>query len=117
MASRYQKQILFVEDDEDALNVTSTMLEPLGYSVKAETEGLKALETFAEEPDLFDLALFDHGMPDLAGMELAQCMRRIRPGFPIMLYTGYLDGPSPEELEAAGIGGRVVIKPERPGRS
>ncbi len=87
------------------------MLERLGYSVRPETESLKALRTLSEEPDLFDLALLDHGMADLAGLELAQRMRRIRPGFPVVLYTGYLDGPSTDELEATGVGGRVVTKP------
>jgi CheY-like chemotaxis protein len=31
------------------------MLERLGYSVRAETDGLKALRTFSEEPDLYEL--------------------------------------------------------------
>ena len=111
MASPPQKHILLVEDDPDTLSATTAMLERLGYSVRTETESLKALRTFSEEPDLFDLALLDHGMADLAGLELAQRMRRIRRGFPVVLYTGYLDGPSNEQLEATGIGGRVVIKP------
>jgi CheY-like chemotaxis protein len=102
---------LLVEDDEDTLSATAAMLERLGYSVRAETEGLKALRTFSEEPGLFDLALLDHGVADLTGVELARRMRRIRPGFPVVVYTGYLDTPSAEQLEAAGIGGRVVIKP------
>jgi CheY-like chemotaxis protein len=102
---------LLVEDDEDTRSATAAMLERLGYSVTAETESLKALRTFSEEPDLFDLALLDHGMADLAGLELAQRFRRIRRGFPVVLYTGYLDDPSTEQLEGAGVGGRVVIKP------
>jgi CheY-like chemotaxis protein len=57
------------------------MLERLGYSVTAETEGLKALRTFSEEPDRFDLALLDHGMADVTGLEITQRMRRIRPRF------------------------------------
>jgi CheY-like chemotaxis protein len=111
MASGRQKHILLVEDDEHTLSATTAMPERLGYSVRPETESLKALRTFSEEPDLFDLALLDHGMADLAGLELAQRFRRIRRGFPVVLYTGYLDGPSTEQLEAAGVGGRVVIKP------
>lgn len=111
MASARRQYILLVEDDGDTLSATAAMLERLGYSVRAETEGLEALRTFSEEPDLFDLALLDHGMADLAGLELAQRMRRIRPGFPVVVYTGYLDTPSAEQMEAAGIGGRVVIKP------
>lgn len=111
MASARRQHILLVEDEEDTLSATAAMLERLGYSVRAETEGLKALRTFSEEPGLFDLALLDHGVADLTGLELARRMRRIRPGFPVVVYTGYLDTPSAEQMEAAGIGGRVVIKP------
>jgi two-component system, cell cycle sensor histidine kinase and response regulator CckA len=111
MASLQQKHILLVEDDADTLSATTAMLERLGYSVTTETEGLKALRTFSEEPDLFDLALLDHGMADLTGLEIAQRMRRMRPGFPVVVYTGYFDTPTAGQLEAAGIGGRVVIKP------
>jgi len=111
MASRGRKHILLVEDDEDTLSATTATLERLGYSVKAETEGLKALQTFSKEPDLFDLALLDHGIADVTGLELAVLMRRIRPGFPVVLYTGYLDDPSTEQLDAVGMGRRVIIKP------
>jgi two-component system, cell cycle sensor histidine kinase and response regulator CckA len=69
------------------------------------------LRTFSEEPGLFDLVLLDHGMADVTGLELAQRMRRIRPGFPVVVYTGYFDTPTAEQLKAAGIGGRVIIKP------
>ena len=111
VSSGRRQHILLVENDEDSLRTTTALLECLGYSVRAETESLKALRTFSEEPDLFDLALLDHGMADLAGLELAQRFRRIRRGFPVVLYTGYLDDPSTEQMEAAGIGGRVMIKP------
>ncbi|HME44705.1 MAG TPA: response regulator [Syntrophorhabdales bacterium] len=49
--------------------------------------------------------------PDVTGLELAQRMRHIRPGFPVVVYMGYFDTPTAEQLEAAGIGGRVIIKP------
>jgi CheY-like chemotaxis protein len=111
MASRHREHILLVEDDADTLDATTAMLERQGYSVRTEREGLKALRTFSEEPDRFDLALIDYGMPDVTGLELARQMGRIRPGFPIVLYTGYLDDPSAEQLDAAGMAGRVMLKP------
>ncbi len=82
MASLQQKHILLVEDDEDTLSATTAMLERVGYSVRPETESLKALRTFSEEPDLFDLALLDHGMADVTGLELARRMCAHPPRFP-----------------------------------
>ena len=111
MALLQQKHILLVEDDEDAVSATAAILERSGYSVRLETKSLKALGAFSEKPDIFDLAFLTHGMPDLTGLELAQRMRRIRPGLPIVLYTGDLGGPSSEQVEATCKGGRVVTKP------
>lgn len=110
MASGQRLRVLVVEDGEDTFNATTTMLERLGCSVKGETQSLEALRAFSQEPDRFDLAILDNVMDGLTGLELAKRFRRIRPGFPVMLYTGNVGAPSPEEIEAAGIG-RVVFKP------
>ena len=109
MTSGQRLTILVVEDDEDTFNATGAMLKRLGYSVKGETQSLEALRAFSEEPDRFDLAILDNVMDGLTGLELAKRFRRIRPGFPVMLYAGTAGGPSPEEMEAAGIG-RVLCK-------
>ena len=111
MALKRRQHILLVEDDEATLSVTTAILERLGYIVSVETEGLAALRTFSEDPDRFHLAILDHGMADLTGLELAQRFRSIRPGFPCVIYTGYLEEPSAEQLGAAGIGGRIILKP------
>ena len=110
MASGQRLTILVVEDGEDTFNATGAMLKRLGYTVKGETQSLEALRAFSEEPDRFDLAILDNVMDGLTGLELARRFRRIRPGFPVMLYTGNAGKPSPEEMEAAGIE-RVLFKP------
>lgn len=109
MASGQRLTILVVEDGEDTFNATSAVLKRLGYSVKGETQSLEALRAFSEEPGRFDLAILDNVMDGLTGLELAKRFRRIRPGFPVMLYAGTAGTPSPEEMEAAGIG-RVLCK-------
>jgi DNA-binding NtrC family response regulator len=112
MVSRHRLHILLVDDEEAIVNVTTSILERLGHSVRGETESLNALRRFSEEPEQFDLAILDYVMPDLTGLELAQRFRRIRPGFPVLLYAGHRDRPSTEKLEAAGIG-RFIVKPAR----
>jgi CheY-like chemotaxis protein len=110
MASGQRLRVLVVEDGGDVFNATTAMLDRLGYRVKGETQSLEALRAFSEAPDRFDLAILDNVMDGLTGLELAKRFRRIRPGFPVMLYTGNVGEPSPEEIEAAGIG-RVISKP------
>ena len=106
-----QLRVLVVEDSGDVFNATTAMLERLGHSVKGETQSLEALRAFSEEPERFDLAILDNVMDGLTGLELATRFRRMRPGFPVVLYTGYLDRPSAEEIAAAGVGRRAIFKP------
>ncbi len=111
MVSRAEKNIVFVEDDAKTRGATKAMLRRLGYRVRAETEGLRALILFSKQPLKFDIALVDHGMSDLTGLELAARLRRIRPDFPVLVYTDYTDRPSSQQMEAAGVCENVVIKP------
>ena len=110
MGPRRGCHVLVVGDQEDTVSLTTSMLERLGHSTQGETQSLKALKIFSEKPDRFDFAILDHVMPDLTGLELAERFRRIRRGFPVLLYTGYPDRLSAKTVEAAGIG-RVLAKP------
>ena len=95
--------LLFVDDDETVVSASSRMLENLGHRVSGHNESVKALSAFSEEPDEFDLAIVDHDMPDMTGLELGERFRRIRPGFPVMLYSGHLDSTTMKTIGAAGL--------------
>jgi DNA-binding NtrC family response regulator len=105
-----QIHVLFVDDDETIVNASTSMLENLGHRVSAHNESLKALRAFSEEPDEFDLAIVDHDMPDMTGLELGQRFRRIRRGFPVMLYSGHLDSSTRKTIGAAGLE-HVIMQP------
>ena len=98
-----QLHVLFVDNDETIVSASTRMLENLGHIVSGYNESLKALRAFSEEPDEFDLAIVDHDMPDITGLELGERFRRIRPGFPVMLYSGHLDSPIKKTIGAAGL--------------
>jgi len=110
MRSHRHLHILFVNDDESLIGPCTEMLEKLGHKVNGQSHSLNALRVFSDEPDEFDLAIIDHDMPELTGLELGERFRRIRPGFPVMLYSGRVDGPTEARIAAAGIG-HVVLEP------
>jgi two-component system, cell cycle sensor histidine kinase and response regulator CckA len=110
MASGRRPHILYLEDDKDIHSITTSMLEQLGCSVRGETDSFKALRTFSEEPDAFNLAILETLMPELSGLELAARFRRIRPGFPVLFYTGRANRSWASKIAAAGFGS-VVFKP------
>ena len=105
-----QLHVLFVDDNETIVSASTRMLENLGHTVSGYNESLSALRAFSEEPDEFDLAIVDHEMPDITGLELGERFRRIRRGFPVMLYSGHLDSPTMKTIRAAGLK-HLIMKP------
>ncbi|MDD3845463.1 MAG: response regulator [Syntrophorhabdaceae bacterium] len=131
MATGRKFHVLVVDNGEDTVATTTSMLEQLGYSAQAETASLAGLKAFSQDPDKFDLAIVEPAMPgqtrpglaalgsmrrgspvtpELTGLELAVRFRRIRQGFPVLLYTGCIEPPLAEEIKAAGFA-EVIPKP------
>ncbi len=87
--------ILIADDEPEVLNMTSAILEGLGYKVMKAEDGQDALEQFESSWKSIDMLLLDVIMPRLSGPEAAVKMRKICPDVPVAFYTGY----SREELE------------------
>jgi len=86
--------VLVVDDDSLVLNSTMLLLEDLGHQVICAASGLQALQCFGQYPGI-DLMITDVAMPQMNGAELAEAVRKLYPGMPIILATGYaqhLDG-------------------------
>jgi len=100
---RGNEHILFVDDEEVLATMAKTMFERLGYRVTVRSNGLEALTTFQNHPDLYDLVITDQTMPGMTGMDLARRLLLLRPNLPIILCTGYSTLISKEEAKAHGI--------------
>ncbi|MEN8190086.1 MAG: PAS domain S-box protein [Thermodesulfobacteriota bacterium] len=104
------ERILFVDDEEILVDMATQLLERFGYRVTAYTDSLEALRMFKEEPDQFDMLITDQTMPGITGADLAREIFTVRPGFPVILTTGYSSVISEEEALALGISG-YLMKP------
>jgi len=100
---RGRESILVVDDEEDIAVSAKILLEQLGYRVTALTDSGEALEAFRAQPDDFDLVLADQTMPHLSGLELAGELLKMRPGLPIIIWTGYSETLTLEKARALGI--------------
>ena len=109
-----RERILLIDDDRSVLKVSQQMLTRLGYEVETETSGLVALKAFQTAPDRFDLIITDEAIPGIKGTDLAREMIKIRPGIPIIHYTGHEEELPPEVLSWPGFRARI-IKPVRLG--
>ena len=86
------------------------MLEYFGYQVTEFCDSKKALETFAKQPDNFDIIITDQTMPDITGVELAKNILRIKPDIPIIFLTGFSDQVSEDKAKEIGVK-EYIMKP------
>lgn len=91
-------RILLIEDNAVNLDVQSRMLQKIGHSVTAASDGSAGLELYA--PGTFDLVFIDWQMPGLDGIQVAAEIRK-RPSPPILVVlSGHaLPGDRKELLE------------------
>ena len=81
--------ILVIDDDPDVRRVASEYLERIGFTVREAESGPKALEML-DRGDRIDLLLVDFAMPEMDGAELLRRVRRLLPGLPALMVTGYV---------------------------
>ncbi|MBT3305517.1 MAG: PAS domain S-box protein [Alphaproteobacteria bacterium] len=97
------ERILFVDDEEDITELGQQVLERAGYSVTTENNSREALRRFAKQPDDFDIVVTDQAMPNMYGIELAEEIFKLRPGFPVILISGFADTLTLESVQDRGI--------------
>jgi DNA-binding response OmpR family regulator len=66
-------RILVVDDQQEILDVTTTVLEGAGHNVTAVRSGGEALKQLAEQA--FDMVLLDINMPGMDGWEVLRLIR------------------------------------------
>ncbi|HZP65091.1 MAG TPA: PAS domain S-box protein [Rudaea sp.] len=85
--------VLVVDDDPLVLVSTGAALDDLGYRVVEVESGARALEIVARDTSI-DVVLTDQAMPGMTGIELADAIRQLRPGLPVILASGYAELPN-----------------------
>jgi two-component system, NtrC family, sensor kinase len=99
--------VLVVEDDPRVREVTAETLREAGFRTLAVADGPEAL-ALLRRGEQVDVLFSDIVVPGgMTGVELAEAARRLRPGLPILLATGFA-GPGPD-MPAHGF--EVLPKP------
>ena len=101
------RRVLMVDDDDEVRDVARKLLENLGCSVVAATDGQDALDIFRVGYQSIDVVLLDLSMPDISGEEVLQQMRSIDPGACIVLSSGYSEEESIGAMEPGSADGFV----------
>jgi len=104
------KRILYLDDDESLVLLTTRLLERRGYRVSGHTDARAALAELTASAGLFDLVISDYNMPVMSGLEVAQAIRLIRADLPVVLTSGYITEDLHVSAPAAGVR-ELIYKP------
>lgn len=104
------ERVLYVDPDESMLMLMKELLEARGYQVTAFSDPTQALASFRERPSTYDLAVTDLATPTMTGIDLATELRRIRPGFPVVITSGFLQQEQEQAARSAGVE-ELLLKP------
>jgi CheY-like chemotaxis protein len=101
---------LLVEDDPIVGSMVAAALDEIGYAVLRAANAEEALGLLTDGDLRIDILFSDVVMPGaMNGVDLAHAARRLRPGLPVVLTTGY----SEDVARIEGV--RVLPKPYRVG--
>jgi signal transduction histidine kinase len=106
--SSYRAKILVVEDEEPVRELLRDILESEGHAVTLASSGQEALSVY--DSVKFEAVFTDLGMPGMSGWELSRAIRERDSRMPIAIITGWGEGVSSGDQEAARVDW-VVTKP------
>jgi PAS domain S-box-containing protein len=81
--------VLVVDDEESVRDLVKFVLEQAGFAVLTAADGRTGVEAFERAGRDVDVVLLDLTMPRLSGLESLEELRRLRPGLPVVLMSGY----------------------------
>ena len=93
-------KVLIIDDDNDLRSILSDVLSDEGFSISEASDGSAGLKALSSE--LPDAVLLDLNMPGMNGIDTLSAIRKINPGIPVVILTGYGDIPTAVEVIKLG---------------
>jgi CheY-like chemotaxis protein len=81
--------ILLIEDELSVRKTVTLALKRLGFTVLTAADGVEALEVFQTHQAEVRLVISDLTMPRMDGWETLAALRKLVPGIPVILASGY----------------------------
>jgi signal transduction histidine kinase len=103
-------RVLVLEDEQQIRETLVDALTRAGHRVEAAPDGLAGLARF--QGGEFDIVLTDLSLPERSGLDVARAVKRMRPGTPVVLITGWGHLLDPALLAQSGVD-LTLVKPFR----
>jgi two-component system, cell cycle sensor histidine kinase and response regulator CckA len=101
-AAGRRAHLLVVDDDASVCRLAREVLTRAGFNVREAGSGEEAV-AIVQAGIRLDGVLLDVTMPGLGGLEAFRQIRRLRPGVPVVLTSGYAEHDLPAEFDSDGI--------------
>ncbi|MBK8572773.1 MAG: transporter substrate-binding domain-containing protein [Holophagaceae bacterium] len=98
-------RVLLVDDEVMLRESTSEALQSLGVAVVLAADGQEAVDLVIQQGPSLDLVFMDLTMPRMDGREAFQQIRRLCPGVPVVLTSGYNEQESIQDFIGRGLAG------------
>jgi CheY-like chemotaxis protein len=105
--------ILLIDDEEDAREVGSLVLQRVGFDTVTAGDGERGLELFRCRAEDVVCVLLDLTMPRLDGVETHRMLRELSADVPVILCSGYPEREAVARFAELGLAG-FVQKPYTP---
>lgn len=102
-------KLLFVEDEEDLLNIITDTLTKLQSNFITALDGEKALDILEKNPDI-DLVITDINMPNMNGLELIETIQKQGKSIPFIIMSAHTEKEYMDKAKSLGID-NYLLKP------
>ncbi len=99
--------VLLVDDEQDAREVGSLLLERAGFRVLTAGDGESAVEAFHAHRDETVCVVLDLTMPGIDGTETVRRIRKLGGDVPVVLCSGFPEDEAMSRFEGLGLAGFV----------
>ena len=96
--------ILLVDDDQDVLRLTESMLNRYGYKTITAHSGEEALELYGVERERIDLVLLDLNMPGMGGSKCLEALVDLDSEVKVLVTSGFSPNRAVRTMLEAGAG-------------
>jgi CheY-like chemotaxis protein len=103
-------RVLYIDDEESLTLLVKRLLGRLGHSVTCFVDAREALAALNTDSKAFDLVVTDYNMPAMNGIDVAIAVRKIRPGLPVAIASGFITDDLKAQASAIGITD-LIFKP------
>ena len=98
-------RVMVVDDEPAVRQMAACALDRMGYAATSCEGGAAAVDALSANLDGFDVVVLDLSMPGMSGQETLAHLRRLKPGLPVVMSSGYNEAECLRLLEGQRISG------------